>query len=704
MKIWTIEEVKEFLEDCKIISQEIESEDQKWINRLKSNELKNDILWCYSEREGLGEDKAGEAFTELIIKKYISKIDLTIFTEETKGVFLNLLEFFDITYFNIKEIKDINKLEKVLKLAENDPYLIANIWENVDKELKRENPELFSKIIEYVKGKPDVIGKIWINTDKEVQKEQANLLIEIIEKEGKVRQITLFRRIIELVKEDSNVIGEIWINTDKEIQKKRIEELIEKFKEKPDIIGEIWINTVKEVQRENAFLFSTIIEYVKGKPDVIGKIWKNTDKEIQKASIVEVIDVLNESEIRTIGIWEDTDKEVQRDNAKLFCEIIENVKEFIKQYPFDFGVTWQNTDKEIQKETILEVIDQFKEKSDVIGEIWQNTDKEVQRENIKDLLEQTRIKAISFSIVGIIQNSDSSILKDIWKLLSTEEKKEYFETIIDRVTKDSELCKDLPEILETIDKNLDTDRLSRILTMKDNEYLNKYVAKEILIKNIGNQSIDIEQVNGEIEKIFNIFFTNNLPEVFKLFEFFKFHRNHEYGENDKLYKGKTKEERDKIILSDLIVSSLDSNNNQFRNFLELLYNGNLAYTKLKNGHELDDLDKSFLSSYSDTLVSLYNLLKSDKIKNENDYLQNIKNIYSNLNLDETKDIGSQLLIQFFKQLDLDFSKYGEKLDAICENLLFFMENKRKEANETNRKNTDVKSLLEKRRFNKGNIN
>ena len=289
-------------------------------------------------------------------------------------------------------------------------------------------------------------------------------------------------------------------------------------------------------------------------------------------------------------------------------------------------------------------------------------------------------------------------------MLSTEEQKEYFEIIIDTITKDSKACQDLPEILETIDKKIDTERLSQILTIKDNEYLNRYVVKEILIKNIGNKSINIQKVNEEIEKIFKIFFTNNLPEVFKLFEFFKFHPNHEEGNNDNLYKGKTQEERDKTILSDLIESSLDSNNNQFRNFLELLYNGNLAYIKYQNGYELDELDKSFLSSYSDTLISLYNLLKSDKIKNENDYLQNIEEIYSKLKLDKTKDIGNELLIQFFTQLGLNFSKYGAKEERICENLLSFMENKRKQAIERNKKNTDVNNLLEERRFNKRNIN
>ena len=650
------------------------------------------------------------------------------------------------------QIENSELLYKVIKIVQFDRFNVLQVWRYTNSKLKSKKIEEIINLFD----DPDVLLAIWYNTDKDLRRENKNLLIKIIvcisSREAYSDEIEhilkttdkeiLNQIIIEIIKElannNSKSIGTVWKYLDKDLQQEKLEEIIEIVKNNPEILATIWANTDKNVQNNNLYLLNKLIGYAKENVQIALIIWEKTNPELQNDKLEEIIEILKESPDCLEKIWTNTDINVQKEKAYLLDKIID----YAQNDPKSLAIIWSNTDKNVQKEKayLLEtiIIDYLKDNPPMVARIWGNTHIDVQDEKVEDIIkkikdnpnflgvlwrntdtvvQQKRIKRIfelikeetnkqeaSVRIKIIIENSAPSIMKDIWNLLSIEEQKEYFETIIDKITEDSKACQDLPEILETIDKNIDTERLSQILTMKDNGYLNKYIVKEILKKNIGNKSINIQKLNEEIEKIFKIFFTNNLPEVFKLFEFFKFHPNHERGKNYILYKGKTQEEIDKIILSDLIESSLDSNNNQFRNFLELLYNGNLAYTKLKNGYELDELDKSFLSSYSDTLISLYNLLKSDKIKNENDYLQNIEEIYSKLKLDKTKDIGNELLIQFFTQLGFDFSKYGSNKDKIIEELLSYTEEKRKEAIDRNRKNTDVNNLLEERRFNKRNIN
>ena len=650
------------------------------------------------------------------------------------------------------QIENSELLYKVIKIVQFDRFNVLQVWRYTNSKLKSKKIEEIINLFD----DPDVLLAIWYNTDKDLRRENKNLLIKIIvcisSREAYSDEIEhilkttdkeiLNQIIIEIIKElannNSKSIGTVWKYLDKDLQQEKLEEIIEIVKNNPEILATIWANTDINVQKNNLYLLYKLIDYAKENAQIALIIWKKTNPKLQNDKLEEIIEILKESPDCLEKIWTNTDKNVQKEKAYLLDKIIHYVKEtttilskiwantdinvqkekaylletiiidYLKDNPLMAAIIWSNTYADVQDEKVEDIIKKIKDNPNFLGVLWRNTDTVVQQKRIKRIFElikeETNKQEASARIKIIIENSVQSILKDIWKMLSTEEQKEYFEIIIDTITKDSKACQDLPEILETIDKNIDTERLSQILTMKDNEYLNRYVVKEILIKNIGNKSINIKSVNEEIEKIFKIFFTNNLPETFKIFEFFKFHPNHEEGNNDNLYKGKTQEERDKIILSDLIESSLDSNNNQFRNFLELLYNGNLAYIKYQNGYELDELDKSFLSSYSDTLISLYNLLKSDKIKNENDYLQNIEDIYSKLKLGKTKDIGNELLIQFFTQLGFDFSKYGSNKDKIIEELLSYTEEKRKEAIDRNRKNTEGNNLLEERRFNKRNIN
>ena len=214
---------------------------------------------------------------------------------------------------------------------------------------------------------------------------------------------------------------------------------------------------------------------------------------------------------------------------------------------------------------------------------------------------------------------------------------------------------------------------------------------------ISADNMDIKEVNRQIADIHNIFLTNNLPETIKLFEFFKYHPNYNRS-NDELYKDTPQEERDKIILGDLFVTSLNSDNRQLGNFLELIHNGDLLYDKKRNGYELEEFEEAILYSYSEALTSLYSLMNKEKIDKTADISLNIENIREKLKIDKNAGVGDSLLLQYLEGIGLNVEKYG-KQETTCETLLDYMKQQRKKTIERNSQDINISEILQERRFN-----
>ena len=365
---------------------------------------------------------------------------------------------------------------------------------------------------------------------------------------------------------------------------------------------------------------------------------------------------------------------------------------------------------------IVETVKTYKDENgreipntDILSEIWRNTDKEVQKENpdvLKEIVET--VKTYKDENGREIPNADAleKIIENTYPnlLLNLPEnyKKTYFLQIFKQMNSSlfPESRKEIPSLLKVINKNIDTDKLSELVLMRDNEYLNEYIINNIIVKNINNSNMDIDKINNEISKIHNTFFTNDLPETFKLFEFFKFHPNYN-SSNVNLYSNELSlEDRDKIILQDLFGIALDSNNKQMMNFLELLHEGDLTYKNKEKEIKIDELEKAKLLSYRDTLYSLYGIEKTDHLERKSNFYEDIDKLRNKLQLKENENLGDKLLNNFLQDIGFKFKDGIKDSESISSDLLDYMWKKQKEAMSRNMKKIDTSKLLEERRSDK----
>ena len=279
------------------------------------------------------------------------------------------------------------------------------------------------------------------------------------------------------------------------------------------------------------------------------------------------------------------------------------------------------------------------------------------------------------SEIGIDANY---VMKNISKL---PEAKKYAEEWLENWKElqiDGEVVCELIKIVDNdISQKIDFDKLEEILSMKDAEDIQRYLLDDVILKNMGKDNIDTEGINSAIEKTHEIFLTSTLPVNFKLFEFFKYHRNHN-ERNDNFYNGIEDETRDMIISRDLFRTLLESDNIQMRNFLELLHNGNIVLSQ----ENLDsETSRAILLEYRDVLFSFAQATEDVHLHRTQDYVEDIIRIREHFNLDKDEDIGATLLKRYFKDTGLE---YGEEEINIVESLLEIMNTKRREAHESNK--------------------
>lgn len=171
--------------------------------------------------------------------------------------------------------------------------------------------------------------------------------------------------------------------------------------------------------------------------------------------------------------------------------------------------------------------------------------------------------------------------------------------------------KDVIKILERLSKS-NSGELRRIK--------NK-IAAQIL-----QNSTDYEATLSKIEQIY---LTKNVPEAGKRFLVFKELHPIFFGEETKQRKDEsaanipslnasTPQERKHIIFSDLLICSIESNNRELREYLDVIEKGNFLYEQAIEGKlDINKLDKDgnkikILTRYASILNTLYNLTSNGK--------------------------------------------------------------------------------------------
>lgn len=185
-----------------------------------------------------------------------------------------------------------------------------------------------------------------------------------------------------------------------------------------------------------------------------------------------------------------------------------------------------------------------------------------------DFLDYEILNSNENPIDCIIKKSSPESLIEFWNKISDDLKGKCGTQIINALQQKG-ATDELVSIIKELDLN--EDKLIELLTIEDSDYLKNHMISNIILRGINDKGVKLDDLNEEIDKLYNVFLTTNLPTIFKEFEFFKNHNN--YGSmNRNLYEGKGISERDANIRNDLFRIALESNNKQLRTFLENLYN------------------------------------------------------------------------------------------------------------------------------------
>ena len=613
---------------------------------------------------------------------------------------------------------------------------IANVWESTKIETRE---EIEIKVIEEIlkgneKDDVSIVSDLywWIN-EKGTKTERLSKIIDTLANNKDIKEII-----------KSEALMKMWGNTPQEVQQNNSKELSKIVNiidsapniEKIGMLCEVWKNTTADGQKNNPDIFDRLIEIIENNADIDDKarayalknIWVFTKENIQVEKLEafnrirkNIMDNPNLEEKTKISIgerlWMNSTAKVQAANLGMLNDLVKRMLESVNIEYKEIGTIWRETAKDIQKDNISKIFKEVDDNPDMESyvkeilaeQIWSNTDKEVQSEriiNLIDLLHDStdlEDESKAMMIDSILNNTNKNALNAeicnaLWDKMTPDLQKKHFETFINVFCKNQEANAKLPDFLRKINEEIDAEKLTELLTMKDNEYISKLMVNEIIGKSvIDNSDIDIEKINQEIETTHNMFLTDNLPEAFKLFTFFKYHEYNHSSHNTNLYSDEiSNEARDKIMIKDLFKASLDSGNRQLENFMEILYNGDIAFNKKSNYNTLDENEYAMLYSYRDTLFDLYKIYGDEKLERTSDIYADIDKLRVTMRFDKGENIGENILFNFLKEIDFDLENYDKgNGQPIYETLLEHMREARKDALERNKANTNVNELLQK---------
>ena len=289
MEKYTIEEIKILLEDIKKIDDlNLEENSKQSLETIKNKEFRNIMK---NVIENKNEELWGKEIKDIIIPR----IDLSIFTEETKDELRKIMLRFGAVLSS----------ENIIEFVKNKPDLVGDVWCYTYKEVQKEK---IAEVIELVKDKPNLVEDVWVNTYEEVQKEK-------------------IAEVIELVKDKPDLVREVWFYTFEEVKKEKIVEVIDLVKDNPDLVKKVWVETTKKIKLNKFIEISEIIKQSKNK-----ELYNNFVKEYLGPNIEFSEDgsFILPDDLKRIVFNENDEKRVSEIDKKLPL-IIENWNE-IKLY------------------------------------------------------------------------------------------------------------------------------------------------------------------------------------------------------------------------------------------------------------------------------------------------------------------------------------------------------------------------------------
>ena len=569
--------------------------------------------------------------------------DLSKFSKKTiKAEFNNAIEAKNknivdaLLYYDIDKETILDQYEEIEKIYSEDKEGLSKIYNRIRDEIAQKRPELIEQTLMELKG-TSYANIPWMDASAKVQNDNKDLLPEIISM-------------------SPNNATSIWKKTDDSVKKAKFKEIFESAKNGGyrNELPSLWIASSDEIQEYNSDLLPSIIQLERRNYYGVEKIWKGTSEELRKNEYSNILKTFH-------------------DDPHTICAIWSGLKENVQ----------------IQEKTLYKIIEMANGNIGQIINLWADTNEQTQTNNgiqiynyAKNLKEST-----NRDMARLLKVTSSESLTKIYDNLTNEELGQLFYDMCNQLGQGTnEDIEKLNIFLKKYNSNIDAEKIIDLLTMQDA----KYLAKQIFT----NIPRDNAKLKAEIDRIYQIFFTNELPEVYKLHQFFLLHSHNHTQVNWNLYTERTPiEERDKIMLGDLFLTALESNNKQMKDFIEVLHNGDIIYEKKKNGENSSELDEAIMLRYRDVLYDLFNYKSSEKLDKTNDVLGDIENLKNKLQLDDSVKIGNRLLDDFIEEVGLQFEENIVADGSTTGYLLAYMDTRLQEAFQRNTQPINVKTLL-----------
>ncbi len=640
---------------------------------------------------------------------------------------------------------------KIVDYIKEDESLIGSFWKEMSPEAKIANVSILPDIIdslghsyifrndahhvldgidvpdsilkqafERVKDIPSVILSLWSNhTSEEFQKDNVQFIVEFLKHDylnkdyahnaldGVDVPDSILKLIFEHVRDDSIIMLSLWCNnTSEKFQQENMQifyDLKQRFMQDKSfsnykMLADLWKYTKDEVQTrivlseidrgfgENSIF--DLIEFTNKKDgsfeNYAKDMWKSTNKKLRKQLYIPLLKKYdNKSGLNYFSSLL---------SDEMTMDIIDNILKEFKDNPDKICTIWNGLrgNTQIQEDSLYKIIGHANGNIEQIVNLWAGTNEKTQNNNVMRIYNFVKNleKSTNNDIVWLLENTNIESLTKLFNNLTNENGEQLFYDFCKKLSQGTR--KDIEKLnafLKKCNQNIDIDaeKITDILMMEDASYLAEKMSTEIFKNDVN--------INSEINTIHQIFLTNELPEVFKIHQFFLFHQNHEES-NLNLYSTETSiEDRDKKILGDLFLTALESNNKQMKDFLELIHNGDIIYEKIRNEKNINELDEAIMLQYRDVLYGLFNYKSMEKLDKTKDVLGDIESLREKLELNNSVKIGNRLLDNFLGETELQFKENIVSDGSTTGYLLAFMDSKLQEAFHRNTQPINVKTLL-----------
>lgn len=644
----------------------IEKKNKNLADRLLSDTDEGTILGQYEEIEKIyREDKEG-------LSKVYNKIRGEIAQERPELIEQTLIALKGTSHAYIPwmdasaKVQNDNKdlLPEIISMR---PNVATSIWEKTDDFVKKEKFKDVVDAVNHIDFNEYIPYDLWKHSNKEVRNDSLDVLPKILNNASRAKEIwesideKQQDEILLQVFKECNHIGALRIIFD-EVGNKKIEERFDELLEiAPYNLAQIsWIYNTEENKNNLKDYLPKLIE--KNDEFMVEELWSKTSEEIKIEKFDEVYKRVKDDAKKIHSVWLGLNENLEFQKVK-FPQLIEQANGNIEQ----IISIWSGTNAKLQNDNVMEIYNLAKN-SEQANEL-----------DIERLLKNTHIDSILKLYDELEDIEKKQVLPGICKALASG-------TQEDRRTLEQLLEKEYPSV--------NTEKLSDLLMMEDGSYIGRQMLENVLIENTNEDNImNIKFISSEIDKYHQIFFTNNLPEVFKLHQFFLLHENH-LKTNVELYPNEISiEKRDKLMLGDLFLSALESNNKQMRNFLEIMHNGDILIEKIKNGKNRSELDNAIILQYRDSLYDMFNYKSQEKLDVTENVYEDIEHLRSKLKCSDREKLGDRLINDFFEEIELQLKDNMVVDGTTTGYLLEYMDDKLHKSFERNVQEINVKELL-----------